>query len=185
MHRMTMTLASACLALAAAPAGAQQPDNLGTADAQDAAATLGFEFQSAAPYRIAGLSVELGGPGEGRANSFPPFEPPANANREALTKALERYFADLAQADRFSGTALVAYHGEVIFTAPVFCKLARRSQRDPMTRRSASHAAMPPSAREIPVALPTLRDKRHRKHVNFVLFPAVRTWTDRVPESLG
>ncbi len=192
MHRMTMTLASACLALAATPAGAQQPDNpeaveerraigfvralksadtdtvlqfvrehfapatwerrspeewrrmadqlirrlgpmeiqgveitqphtlnliLGAADAQDAAATLGFEFQSAAPYRIAGISVELGGPGERRANSFPPFEPPANADRKALTKALERYFADLAQADRFSGTALVAYHGEVIFTA--------------------------------------------------------------------
>jgi CubicO group peptidase (beta-lactamase class C family) len=66
---------------------------LGPANADDPAATLGFEFENEAPYRIAGLSVELGSP-HGRDNDLP-----------------------LAREDRFSGTALVAHRGEVIFTS--------------------------------------------------------------------
>lgn len=90
---------------------------LASADSPARGATLGFEFEPQAPYRIAGLSVELGGPGEERGNEFPAFELPARAGRQQITQALTRYFEDLARRDLFSGTALVAHRGQVIFTA--------------------------------------------------------------------
>jgi len=89
---------------------------LGTAQGPRQAITLGFEFEGAAPYRIATLAVEMGGPDDER-ERFPPFDLPEGADRGAVTDALTRYFADLAAADRFSGTALVALRGEVIFSA--------------------------------------------------------------------
>jgi CubicO group peptidase (beta-lactamase class C family) len=89
---------------------------LGPANADDPAATLGFEFENEAPYRIAGLSVELGSP-HGRDNDLPPFELPPGAGREDVVHTLANYVETLAREDRFSGTALVAHRGEVIFTS--------------------------------------------------------------------
>lgn len=90
---------------------------LASANARAPAATLGFEFEERAPFRIAGLSVELGGASEARGSAFPPLELPANAGRREIVAALARYVDDLARRDRFSGTVLAAYRGEVIFTA--------------------------------------------------------------------
>ncbi len=90
---------------------------LAPANAPAPAATLGFEFEAGPPFRISGLSVERGGPGEARGSEFPAFSLPAGADRPAIIRALTRYFDDLATRDLFSGTALVAYKGEVLFTA--------------------------------------------------------------------
>ncbi len=88
---------------------------LGTGRRPGPAMTLAFEFEATAPHRIASFSVEMGGPADER-ETFPSFELPAGAGRSVVTDALERYFADLADQDRFSGTALVALRGAVIFT---------------------------------------------------------------------
>jgi CubicO group peptidase (beta-lactamase class C family) len=80
------------------------------------AARLEFEFEEESPHRITGLGVERGGPAGDRAG-LPPFDLSAGAARIEIREALQRYFDDLARDDRFSGTALVAYEGDILFSA--------------------------------------------------------------------
>lgn len=82
-----------------------------------AQASLEFAFEAQPPHRIAGLGIEMGGPGESGLSPVPPFEVPVPANRSAIRDALERYVSRLAAEDRFSGTVLVVHKGEIVFSA--------------------------------------------------------------------
>ncbi|HEX6085984.1 MAG TPA: serine hydrolase domain-containing protein [Thermoanaerobaculia bacterium] len=67
------------------------------------AMALTFRVEPAAPHRIAGLAIDIGGPAEDRGPALPPLEGIA---------ALDDYIRKLGD---FSGTVLVAKDGEVQF----------------------------------------------------------------------
>ena len=75
-------------------------------------ATFSFDFDPAAPDRIAGLQLAAGPPG-GRPD-LPPFEPPAGGDPTALAGALDRWLDELARRDLFSGAVAIARGGEIL-----------------------------------------------------------------------
>jgi CubicO group peptidase (beta-lactamase class C family) len=80
------------------------------------AVTMGFEFEDAAPYRIAGIGLEAGGgPDEGP--PLPPLELPDGAEPAEGAQAIAAWVQRLADADRFSGTVLVVHDGVELLAA--------------------------------------------------------------------
>lgn len=85
--------------------------------------TIGMDFEAAAPFRIAGVSIRVGGPaagGSGRGGrGGPPPLPmaPINGRMSAaeMSDALGSYLAGLATAGDFAGVVLVAKDGKSMF----------------------------------------------------------------------
>lgn len=88
-------------------------------DAERLQAPVAFElvFETTAPYRIVGLGVDVGSAGRGLPGDLPalPDLAEAGAFSAADRTALEAYFEDLAAADRFTGSVLLALGGEPVF----------------------------------------------------------------------
>ncbi len=76
---------------------------------------FGFDFSPDEPDKIAGLSLQAGG-GERGGPKLPPFELPDDASSEQIAEALDAYLGSLGRDGVFSGAALVARHGEPIYT---------------------------------------------------------------------
>ena len=86
---------------------ADQPDGL--------ALRFTFTFEAETPYRVTGMSVEAGEQERGGID-LPPFELPPGSDRQTIVKALTEWFDGLAKDDVFSGTALVAWQGQPLFS---------------------------------------------------------------------
>jgi len=69
--------------------------------------TLGFQFEPKAPHKFAGLQVEMGEP--------VPEEIGPPMMLDELIPALEKYLSSQTEADKFSGTVLVARDTTVLF----------------------------------------------------------------------
>ncbi len=97
---------------------------------------IGFDFEPAAPFRIAGVAIRVGGPpgGRGGRGGPPPLAPPPINERMGaaeMTAALDPYLAGLAGAGNFSGVVLVAKEGRPIFEKAY--GVADRERNTPMT----------------------------------------------------
>ena len=77
--------------------------------------TFTFEFESEAPHYVSGMSVEAGEQEEG-GTDLPPFELPSGTGTQSIVDALTKWFVGLASDDVFSGTALVAWQGQPLFS---------------------------------------------------------------------
>jgi len=81
--------------------------------------TLSFRFQidPAPPHLIAGVGIQIGGPGpdEERGPKLPPLTIPKNATRDQVAKTLDAYVRQFADRDQFAGSVLAAKNGEVLF----------------------------------------------------------------------
>jgi CubicO group peptidase (beta-lactamase class C family) len=86
-----------------------------TESAHGPALQFGFDFEAEPPYRIASMSVEAGG-GPRHGPELPAFEVPERADGAKLGTALQNWFDGLSRRQLFSGTALVAWRGEPIFS---------------------------------------------------------------------
>jgi CubicO group peptidase (beta-lactamase class C family) len=80
---------------------------------------LQFEVEAAPPHRIVRFGVEAGGGGdEGRPDPTAGILPPAvkaGMTDTEMAKVIEDYLGRLAAADRFSGAALLAREGKILF----------------------------------------------------------------------
>ncbi len=85
--------------------------------------SFSFSFEPAAPFRIAGLGIRIGGPAE-RGSRLPRLDLPPNATQEQIAAKLDAYLRDLESRDLFSGSVLVAKDGQVLFEKA--CGLASR-----------------------------------------------------------
>jgi CubicO group peptidase (beta-lactamase class C family) len=83
------------------------------AERVDAPVTFELLFEPAEPYRIAGVGIDVGAPA-GLPDDLPP-PPDLEDLGETARAALDRYFRELAAADRFAGTVLLALDGEPVF----------------------------------------------------------------------
>ncbi len=98
--------------------------------------TIAMDFESAAPFRITGVAIRVGGPpgGRGGRGGPPPLAAaPINGRMDAaaLTAPLDGYLAGLAASGGFTGVVLLAKDGR-----PVFEKaygIADRDRNTPMT----------------------------------------------------
>lgn len=79
--------------------------------------TFELVFEREAPYRIVGLGVDVGAAGGGLPDDLPaPPDLGASGSLGAPERAaLDRYFEDLAAADRFAGVVFLALDGEPVF----------------------------------------------------------------------
>jgi CubicO group peptidase (beta-lactamase class C family) len=77
-------------------------------------AIIRLDLEPSAPFRIAGISVEMGGPAEQGSQVPQPDISGAMTDAE-LSRALDAYLTKLAADDVFSGVALVAKHGKTLF----------------------------------------------------------------------
>lgn len=75
-----------------------------------------FDFESEPPHRVIGMSAEANAGGRGTGIGLPPFELAPDADKSAIVDALTKWFDQLSDDDVFSGTALVAWKGETIFS---------------------------------------------------------------------
>lgn len=75
--------------------------------------TFRFGFEPAAPYRLEGFSVEMGGPGEGSEIAGPELRP--GMSEEETAAAIGRFAEALAEKGELSGTVLAAHRGKPIF----------------------------------------------------------------------
>jgi len=92
-------------------------------------------FESAAPHRISGVGVELGDGAESPGLPPPPIR--ATMTPAELAAALDAYVADLAKADAFAGTVLVAKDGRLVFEKSYgLADRARKIPNTPATRFS-------------------------------------------------
>lgn len=94
-------------------------------------ATIALTLEPDAPFRIARMGVQVGGPPQDGGAAMPPVPVNASMDPGQLSSALDGYIAPLAARDAFSGSILVAKNG-----APVFVKaygLADRANRVPNT----------------------------------------------------
>jgi CubicO group peptidase (beta-lactamase class C family) len=98
--------------------------------------TIVMDFEAEAPYRIAGVALNAGGPaggGGGRGGPPPLPAPPISATMSDtdLGAALDGYLANVARAGDFAGVVLVAREGRAIFEKPY--GVADRERNVPMT----------------------------------------------------
>jgi CubicO group peptidase (beta-lactamase class C family) len=94
-------------------------------------ATIVLTLEPAAPFRIARMGVQVGGPPQGGGPGLPPVPANPAMTPEQLSSALDGYITPLVANDTFSGTVIVAKDG-----TPVFQKaygLADRANRVPNT----------------------------------------------------
>lgn len=73
-----------------------------------------FEFEPTPPYGIVQLGIEAGDGGPKA--DLPEFMLAPDATHDQIVKSLNIWFEILEQQDKFSGTALVAWQGELVFT---------------------------------------------------------------------
>jgi CubicO group peptidase (beta-lactamase class C family) len=85
-----------------------------TQDADGSILRFIFEFEIESPYRIAGMGLEAGE--HERGPDLPPIEIAEGSDREQITSALNSWFEHLTAQGVFSGTALVAWYGETVFS---------------------------------------------------------------------
>lgn len=77
-------------------------------------ARIELRVDPAPPYRITGIGIEVGGPGEDAAGPPPP--PITGAmSRADLDRALDAYLAARAKADEFAGVVAIAKEGKIVF----------------------------------------------------------------------
>src|SRR5262245_59833120 len=85
--------------------------------------TIAMDFEAAAPFRIARVALNAGGPAGGRGGRGgpPPLPaPPIKADMidADLSARLDGYLAALARTDDFAGVVLVAKDGRTVFENP-------------------------------------------------------------------
>jgi D-alanyl-D-alanine carboxypeptidase len=101
--------------------------------------TLSFRFQidPAEPHLIAGVGIQVGGPGpdEERGPKLPPLAIPKNATREQIAKTLDAYVRQFADRDQFAGTVLAAKNGEVLFESAYGLASRRYNAPNKLTTR--------------------------------------------------
>ncbi|UCE02100.1 MAG: beta-lactamase family protein, partial [Candidatus Latescibacterota bacterium] len=76
---------------------------------------FGFEFEAEPPHRVVSMSVDADDSG-GRGPELPAFQLPPDADDTAIVAALRTWFDTLAERELFSGTALVAWRGQALFS---------------------------------------------------------------------
>ena len=83
----------------------------------DTPVRLELDFESAAPFRLRGLGVEVSEEPESDLPELPELAAGTRPGTlsEASRAALDRYFLDLSTADRFSGTVLLAIDGRPVY----------------------------------------------------------------------
>lgn len=74
--------------------------------------TLGFAFEPAPPHKLLGLRIE---DSEAPAAGAPEVSTPAVMSEPEVVQTIEKYLNDLAAADEFSGTVIVARQGNPIW----------------------------------------------------------------------
>ncbi len=85
--------------------------------------TIGMDFEPAAPFRIAGVTIRVGGPaaggpGAGGRGGPPPLPPPpvnGGMSGEGIAGPLGGYLSTLANAGDFAGVVLLAKDGQRVF----------------------------------------------------------------------
>ena len=104
-------------------------------DKNAAPMTIGMDFEAAAPFRIAGVTVRVGGPaGGGREGGPPPLPaPPVNRGMTSaeISVPLDGYLSTLSNDGAFAGVVLVAKDGQKIFEKAY--GTADRERNTPMT----------------------------------------------------
>lgn len=77
---------------------------------------LRFTIEPAAPYRIAGLGIQVGGPADDEPRAaLPPLTFSKDANAQQIGAALDPYLRKLTSDDVFAGSVLVAKNGQPLF----------------------------------------------------------------------
>lgn len=94
--------------------GPDAPLELHVKGATGLQAVIRLDLESAAPYKIDGIAVEMGGPAE-QDSQVPQPAVSGTMGEAELSRALDAYLAKLAADDLFSGVALVAKNGKSIF----------------------------------------------------------------------
>lgn len=75
-----------------------------------------FDFEPEPPYRVTQMRAEADAGERGQGTELPPFELAPDADKSGIIEALNKWFTRLSNDDVFSGTALVAWKGEPIFS---------------------------------------------------------------------
>lgn len=112
--------------------GPSAPVEIRISGSTGADGTIGVEVdESASPFRISSLSVEVGGKGGARGDRAPAAPVHGGMSDAELARALDDYFTKLAADGAFSGVALVARNDTVVFNKAY--GLADRANKVPNT----------------------------------------------------